>query len=148
LLPRLAYGLQNVFLHEHRLGNRVYGVPQSACLVQPPRAGNQVVCVRADCGRVDGHGRTLLQVGVSSWRGEADRDDGGDEHRDVGRALVTTRWLLVAGIAEGDVALWERTQGAAVTAQVYVAAADQPLTSLSESLGVNGFHHGPHRSWH
>jgi hypothetical protein len=69
-------------------------------------------------------------------------------HRDLGRALVTTRWLLVAGIAGGDVALWEPTQGAAVTAQVYVAASDQPLTSEPDLLGVNGFHHGPHRSWH
>jgi len=62
--------------------------------------------------------------------------------------LLRPRWLLVAGIAGGEVALWEPTQGAAVTAQVYVAAADQPLTSSSDFLRVHEFHHGPHRSWH
>jgi hypothetical protein len=61
-------------------------------------------------------------------------------HRNVGRALVTTRRLRVAGIAGGDVALLEPTQGAAVTAQVYVASADQPLTSSSDFLRVHEFH--------
>ena len=45
-----AYGLRNIFLREHRLSNRVYRVHQSACVAQPPRAGNQLVCGRADCG--------------------------------------------------------------------------------------------------
>ena len=63
-------------------------------------------------------------------------------------ALVTTQALLVAGTAGDDVALRERTQGAAVTAQVYVSTADQPLTSSSDSLQVHELHHGPRRSWH
>jgi len=63
-------------------------------------------------------------------------------------ALVTTQALLVAGTAGDDVALGERTQGAAAPAQVYVATADQPLTSLPDFLQVHEFHHGPHRSWH
>ena len=63
-------------------------------------------------------------------------------------ALVTTQALLVAGTAGDDVALRERTQGAAVTAQVYVAATNQPLTSSPDSLQVHELHHGPHRSWH
>ena len=83
-----------------------------------------------------------------SWLCEADRDDGGHVHGNVGRASVTTRGLRVAGIAGGDVALWEPTQGAAVAAQVYVTAADQTLTSSSDFLRVHDFHHGPHRSWH
>ena len=62
-------------------------------------------------------------------------------------ALVTTPWLLVAGTVGDDVALWERTQGAAIPAQVYVATADQPLTSSPDSLQVHDLHHGPHRSW-
>ena len=52
-------------------------------------------------------------------------------------ALVTTQWLLVAGKAGDDVALRERTQGAVLPAQVYVATTDQPLTSLPDSLRVH-----------
>ena len=58
------------------------------------------------------------------------------------------RGLLVAGTAGDEVALREWTQGAAVAAQVYVATADQPLTSLPDFLRVHELHHGPHRSWH
>ena len=61
-------------------------------------------------------------------------------HGNVGRASGTTRGLRVAGIAGEDVALWEPTQGAAVAAQVYVAAADQQLTSSSDFLRVHEFH--------
>jgi len=71
---------------------------------------------------------------------QGSQDDGGDVHWNVGHALVSTQGLLVAGIAGGDVTLWEPTQGAAVTAQVYVAAADQPLTSSSDVLRVHEFH--------
>jgi len=52
-----AYGLRNIFLREHRLSNRVYRVHQSACVAQPPRAGNQLVCG----GLIVGLAKLILQ---------------------------------------------------------------------------------------